>query len=946
MTETPTVAAPAAAWQARAEELADWALARLFVRTDRFGGYYCKGGETKKSARPNRGCREAFSRDLLVRHFRAAGTAGVLGAYALTPGEGGTGRWVGVDIDAHGPADDPGRNERYARHLYAKLAALGFRVLLVTWGTGGYHIWVLFDRDVPGPVLHAFGRWLVMDAGEFGFPGAVETFPKQAVVPDGRFGSFLRVPGRHHTRAVFASVFDGAGWVEGEAAVAHLLGLTGDPPDLIPPGAAPAPRKEKARAARAAGKARKAAGTAAGGPDVFAAYNATVTPDEVAGWHEDAGHRVLSRTPDRVEFARAGKDGANLSFNVKVIGGVPVTFNFSTNAGMPVGGLSPSQVRCFYRTGGCDSPAMAAFAAVLREELGWPADPPRVTITGSGLGDGKIEAADKVTGKDGKTYRDPPKTNNQTESQVPTVGTCESPDAGRDGDHHPAEDTGEPAEGAEPGSRFRDTDLANAARFAADHRDSARWVGDWRRWAVWDGRRWAVDASGALVAGLAQQTVRGMERGIWEALAAAGRAATAAGCEAEEAAAEKALAAARRDLAWVKQSQAASRLSAMAELAKPGLLIPKGADAFDRHQDLLNVPNGTVDLKTGELRPHRRDDFLTKLCPTPFDPNATCPTYKAFLSAVLPDEATANYVRELGGYACTGEVSDQSVILFVGKGSNGKSVLLDLWTHVLGEGEYAVSAPAELIADDGENRHPTEKTLLRGARLAACQESGDAETLNAKRVKHLTGGSMITARGMRQDFYSFPPTHTLVLATNSLPRVKTNDHATWRRIRVVKFPRVFWSEADRRAKPDGEYPEELRADPGLPDRLRAEAPGVLADMVAHAVEFYANGRRLTPPRTVGAAVADYREAEDLIGRYLREHVAPGDPGQRVRAVPFYTDFAAWYREEVDPEGRDCPGSKTFLQRAADRFGEPKLSGGRMLHAVRLLRGQPQPAAKG
>lgn len=889
-------ASPATAWAARAGELADWALARLVVRTDRFGGYYRENSETRKSARPNKGCPEPFSRAVLVRHFGATSTEDVIGSYPLTPGDGGTGRWVAVDIDAHGPADVPERNERYALHLYRRLAGLGFRPLLATWGTGGYHLWVLFDRDVPGSVLFAFGRWLVLDAKEFGYPKAPETFPKQGVVPDGKFGNWLRLVGRHHTRDRFATVYDGAAWVEGPAAVTHLLALTGDTPDLIPADARPTTREKKPTAPESEKPTGKGPNSARRGfgPDVFAAYNRTVGLDAVAGWHEAAGHRVGRREPDRVEFTRAGKDGPGQSFNVKAVGGVPVTYNFSANAGIPDGkGLGPAQVRCFYDTGACDTAAMNAFAAVLRKELGW-----------------------EDAGEEGTSGADTPA----------TAGTTR-PDP-------------------LAGERFRDTDLANASRFVADHRDGVVFVADWKRWVVYDGLRWAVDSSGAVAAGLAHQTLRRMAAEAAERLAAAARLAADAGCEAEEAAAEKAMAAARQELSWAKKSQDARRVAALLEMARSYVLMPVGADVFDTHPHLLNCPNGTVDLRTGALRPHNRDDFLTKLCPTRFDPTAAAPAYGKFLGDVFPCEAVADYVRRLSGYAVTGDVSDQTIHLFHGRGSNGKGVLLDLWVDVLGDGEYAATAPAELIADGGEERHPTEKTLLRGARLAVCQESGDDERLNTKRVKNLTGGSRVVARGMRQDFYSFPPTHKLVLATNHLPRVRANDHATWRRLRLVGFPNTFWTEADRKADPDGDYPAGRKADPGLPALLRSEAEGVLADMVAHAGGFYAQGNRLIPPDEVVNAGLGYRESEDVVGRFFDECVIADRKGRGLRGGEFYRLFRQRYEAEVDPEGTDCPRSRTFFAAAAERHGEPRKVGGYMTYAVALSRASTASARVG
>ena len=371
-------------------------------------------------------------------------------------------------------------------------------------------------------------------------------------------------------------------------------------------------------------------------------------------------------------------------------------------------------------------------------------------------------------------------------------------------------------------------------------------------------------------------------------------------------------------------------------MARPRLLVAVGADVFDLAPHLLNCANGTVDLRTGELGPHAREDFMTKLCPTPYVPGATAPTYHKFLADTFDADPVARYVREFSGYAATGDVGVQVVHLFHGRGSNGKGVLLDLWVDVLGDGEYAVTAPSELIADAGGDRHPTEKTVLRGARLAVCQESGDEERLNAKRVKNLTGGSRIVARGMRQDFFSFPPTHKLVLATNHLPRVRVNDHATWRRLRVVGFGNTFWTDADRKAAPGGDFPDHRRADPGLPARLRAEAKGVLADMVAHAVKFCAGGRRLVPPDRVVEAGTRYRGAEDVIGRFFDDQTEHARTGRGMRGADFYAQFRNWYMVEIDPTEADCPRARTFYDAAADRFGAPRKVGGYMTYAAKLV----------
>lgn len=347
-------------WHARAEELADWALARFFVRRDRYGGYYTADGETRKCSRPTKGpIPNVVSRSVLLRHFRATRTDDVCGAYSLSA-EPSTGRVVSIDIDAHDAKADPDANARLGVELYGRLVEYGFRPLLARWG-GSVHLHALFAADQPGTTLFQFGRLVVGESG-------VESYPKQAstVRADGSdgFGNWLRVVGRHHTRNQWASIYDGRGWLDGAPAVAHLLGLTGDHVDLTARAPDPEPEPEPAPSRTAPRPDR--------GPDVLAEYCRSTTLDEVVGWHESHGHRVVRRGADRVELVRDGKKGGQ-SFNVQVCGGVPITYNFSSNAGIPAAkGLNPAQLRCWYETGSCDAAALCRFADGLRAALGLP----------------------------------------------------------------------------------------------------------------------------------------------------------------------------------------------------------------------------------------------------------------------------------------------------------------------------------------------------------------------------------------------------------------------------------------------------------------------------------------------------------------------------------------------------------------------------------------------
>ena len=269
---------------------------------------------------------------------------------------------------------------------------------------------------------------------------------------------------------------------------------------------------------------------------------------------------------------------------------------------------------------------------------------------------------------------------------------------------------------------FTDTDVANGRRFVADHAENVRYVADWEQWVVFDGTRWEVDRSKTRIEALAKDTVHRM------ALEAAGVVGTVAKemadavKDASEGKPDEALKKkdqqARATLKHAKASADMRNIGRMLHAARsePEVCVASGGKLFDTRRDLLNVPNGTVELRTGKLREHRRADFITRLAPTPFNPDAPRDGYVSFLKRVFDGKHdVVKYVRDLSGYAITGEVTDQTLHIFNGEGSNGKSVLISLWTAVLGESEYVHTAPAELLLSDGRGeRHPTEKTGLRG----------------------------------------------------------------------------------------------------------------------------------------------------------------------------------------------------------------------------------------
>jgi P4 family phage/plasmid primase-like protien len=402
-----------------------------------------------------------------------------------------------------------------------------------------------------------------------------------------------------------------------------------------------------------------------------------------------------------------------------------------------------------------------------------------------------------------------------------------------------------------------ETDIGNGCRFVTDHGHAVRYVDDMKTWAVYDGRRWELDKDGKRAEGLAKETAKRMAAEaaaeVKDAVSELTEAAAANDGEGDEEAKKRATArqaAAKRRLGWAIKTHSTKGYRAMLTAAEsePAVFVRRGDDLFDRHPHLLNCPNGTIDLRTGDVRPHDRADFLTKPCPTAYRRDATVPRFQRFLLELFPDQPeNADYVRRLLGYVVTGEVTDQAYYLFDGGGSNGKTLLLETAQAVLGD-DYVYTVPPEVLMDGSGSRHPTERVGFRGARLAVAEETEEEGTLNESRIKQLTGGGTMTGRFCNRDFFSFNPTHTLFLATNHRPSIRGTDDGTWRRPRLIRFTAWFYRQEDAAAQPERVKDANAKpADPTLKDKLPTEAEGILADMVRQAVAFYFGGGVVTAP---------------------------------------------------------------------------------------------------
>jgi putative DNA primase/helicase len=479
------------------------------------------------------------------------------------------------------------------------------------------------------------------------------------------------------------------------------------------------------------------------------------------------------------------------------------------------------------------------------------------------------------------------------------------------------------------------TDLGNAHRMVREHGGDLRHCHPWKKWLCWDGKRWRPDDTGEPVR-RAKQTVTRLYCAALEDVQAIGAELEELG-EADERGRElKArLARAQKMMSWALTSEAAPRLAAMAELARSEPGIPVVPGDLDGQPWLLNCVNGTVELRTGAIREHRREDYLTGLCPTEFRPEAPCPAFERFLAAVFQrDGDLPGFVQRLLGRCLTGDVSEQILPIFWGKGANGKSTLLNTVLSVLGT-DYAMKAPADLLMTSRGDRHPTELADLFGKRLVVASETRQGRHLNESLIKDLTGGERIRARGMRENFWEFPPTHKVILQTNHKPAVPGGGHGMWRRLRLVPFD-VRFSDPDEPENRGRQSRGEPRADKQLDLKLAGEREGILAWLVRGCLEWQRQG--LGVPESVAAATAAYRAGEDVLARFLAEKCMRG-PDYSCRGSVLYDAYKGW----AAAAGERPMSGKVFGEQVADQAGiTKKVSNGVWYLGVEP--GEPDPGA--
>lgn len=469
-----------------------------------------------------------------------------------------------------------------------------------------------------------------------------------------------------------------------------------------------------------------------------------------------------------------------------------------------------------------------------------------------------------------KGYGTPPP--EQLRTQLP-AGTSTSPTTTMK-DGQGASVAAAPASPPGPATYTR-TDDGNAHRLVDQHSHELRYVPERGQWLAWDGARWRWDKLGQ-VHEHASVLANALPVGTKED---------------------------DRHRAW---SLSARGLGAMVKLAQTKPQVAVNAGTLDSRAWELNTPAGVVDLRTGTLRGpdptalHTRSTTVAPDLETPPD------RWLRFLADTFAgDPAMATYVQRLLGVALVGQVVEQVLPFAFGEGANGKTTLLGTVMRILGLGDegYALTAPADILLASAQGRHSTELARLSGARLVVTSELEDGQRFAEAKVKQLTGGDPITARFMRQDDFTFRPTHSLWLLANHAPEVRAGGTAFWRRIKQVPFLHVV--------------PQERR-NAHLEDELvEHEGAQILGWLIAGCADHVRGG--LAEPESVRTATAAYQRDQDTVGRFVDETCQLGDPAAahlRIKVPALRTAYETWCRAE----GETPVSARALTLTLRSRFG--------------------------
>ena len=419
------------------------------------------------------------------------------------------------------------------------------------------------------------------------------------------------------------------------------------------------------------------------------------------------------------------------------------------------------------------------------------------------------------------------------------------------------------------------TDLGNGERLVRDWTGEIIFCEDQKAWYVWSDTHWEINDS--KVKQFAKKTTRDIP--------------------AEPSISPEIM---QKRIAWQKASEAVPRQNAMLEAACSDPAIARHSSIFADDLDLLNLPNGTFDLRNQTIRSHDRTDYLTKVTNAPLDRDAKCPRWLSFIQEVTDDNTgLADFLQKFCGYLLSGRRNEQIILFLVGSGANGKSVFLSVLKHVLGTYSGVINSKA--LIDRGQSSIPSDIAALANKRFVMLSEFPEHIPLNTATVKSITGGDEITARHLYKEWFSFKPQFQIACAVNDLPRLDWVDDAYFRRVRIVPFRRIFTQAV---------------MDKSLEQKLIGESDGIINWMVSGYQKYVKEG--LEPTMLMKGLLSEYRTNEDPVNQFVETCLFECEHNT---FTPMYEIIRA-FRDFCTCQGFDLPTERATKKRLRELLGPP------------------------
>lgn len=376
------------------------------------------------------------------------------------------------------------------------------------------------------------------------------------------------------------------------------------------------------------------------------------------------------------------------------------------------------------------------------------------------------------------------------------------------------------------------TDVGNAELFAEENGYNIRYCFIWNKWLLWNEKRWEIDQTDKIYQ-LAKKTIRQFYL---------------------KASLEEDNGKRKSIIQHALRSENRRKITDMIELAKSEYGIPVLPENLDRDHYLLKTNNGTIDLKTGKLLDHNRDDFITKSTNVDYDMNSECPKWLDFLEIVTKgDDSLIKFLQKAIGYSISGDTSEQVWFLLYGAGANGKSTFLNTIRMVLND--YAMNTPTETFMVKHGEQISNDIARLKSARFVTAFESSEGRKLNESIIKQMTGGDIISARFLYGEYFDYTPNFKIWFSTNHKPEITGTDLATWRRVRLIPFTVTIEEE-----KCIKDYWKVL---------FKEEAEGILNWMVEGFALWQFEGLKV--PGEIKKATENYKEEMDDLNNFLDDY---------------------------------------------------------------------------